>query len=313
MENSVVVTQKQGTISCDFESAKAYLQSRLDEFRGVLFTEDTKKDAKKVVAELRKEKKALSDRVKEVKKEYMVPFDEFFEKICVLLDMYDEPINFINAQIEDYEKKRIEEKKAFIRQLYDEFIGSDNEISAFLPLDKIYNPKWENATTNRKAICEELYTYKDNAKNAITTIKSMETDPEIEETALLMYKESFDLNRSVMFIAQREKQNALILERERERVRREEEERIRKEERAKFEAEQKSMEEKASILRQAEEDKQRAVEEAKQEAEKAVYESLIPDSSGTTAMYQYKMSLTQDEKEKLEMYMNSIGIDWELI
>lgn len=68
MENSVVVTQKQGTISCDFESAKAYLQSRLDEFRGVLFTEDTKKDAKKVVAELRKEKKALSDRVKEVKK-----------------------------------------------------------------------------------------------------------------------------------------------------------------------------------------------------------------------------------------------------
>lgn len=313
MENSVLITQKQGTISCDFESAKAYLQSRLDEYRGVLFTEDTKKDAKKVVAELRKEKKELSDRVKEVKKEYMVPFDEFYKKVCILIEMYDEPINFIGEQIDDYEKKRIEEKKVFIRQLYDEFIGCDEEISTYLPLDKIYNPKWENATTNRKAICEELYTYKENAKNAITTIKSMETDPEIEEDALLMYKESFDLNRSVMFIAQREKQKAQILEEERERVRREEEERIRREERARFEAEQKAKEEREAALRQAEEEKLRAVEQAKKEAEQEVFESLIPDESGVPSLYEYRMSLTQSEKEKLELYMNSIGVEWELI
>lgn len=303
--NNVVITQQGTAISCDFESAKAYLRGRLDQYNGVLFTEDMKKDAKQTVADLRKEKKELVDRVKEVKKEYMKPFDEFNEQAQELIEMYDEPINFINDQVADYEKKRIEEKQAYIRELYEEFIGSDEQMKEYLPLSKIYNPKWENATTNRKAILTEMDDYIRKTKEAITSIKAMNSD--VEEIALNMYKETFDTTKCILYINNHERQKAEILAREQERIRREEEERIRREEREKMEAERKAQEEKEAILRRAEEEKQMAVAEAQQEA----VENLIPSFEGQSNLYEYRIALTDDAKVKLEMYMDSVGIEWE--
>lgn len=311
MANNVVITQQNGIINCDFENAKAYLRGRLDEYRGVLFTEDMKKEAKQTVADLRKEKKELIDRVKEVKKEYMLPFDKFNQKATELIEMYDEPIDFINNQVADYERKRIEEKKVFIQGLYDEFIGCDEMMKEYLPLAKIYNPKWENATTTRKAICTELDDYLNKTKEAFASIKAMNSD--VEEIALNMYKETFDLTKCILYINNHEKQKREILAIEQERIRREEEERIRREERAKIEAERKAQEEKEALLRQAEEEKKKAILEARQEATQETLDSFIPSVEGVPCLYEYRMSLTADEKEKLEMFMDSIGIEWELI
>lgn len=306
--NMVVVTQQSGVINCDFEGAKAYLRGRLEEYQGVVFTEDSKTAAKKVVADLRKEKKAFSDRVKEVKAEYMAPFEAFFEQAKELVEMYDEPINFINGQVEEFEKKRVEEKKQLIIQLYEECIA---DMKDFLPLAKLYNPKWENATTTQKAIREELMTRKEEAKKAIAAIKEMHSD--VEEIALNMYKESFDLTKSILYINQYEKQKAEIRAREQERIRREEEERIRREEREKMEAERRAQEEKEAALRKAEEEKIAAVEAAKAETAQEVIDSFIPSTEGQTSLFEYRMALTPDAKEKLERFMDSIGIDWELI
>jgi hypothetical protein len=308
MENNNVVITQQGTvINCDFESAKAYLRGRLNQYNGVLFSEDMKKDAKQTVADLRKEKKELIDRVKDVKKEYMRPFDEFNAQAQELIEMYDEPINFINEQVADYERKRIEEKKVIIRELYEEFIGCDELMKEYLPLEKIYNPKWENATTNRKAICTELDDYLTKTKEAIQSIKAMNSD--VEEIALNMYKETFDTTKCILYINNHERQKAEILAREQERIRREEEERIRREEREKMEAERKAQEQIEMLRREAEIDKERAVAEAQQE----VVDSLIPNLEGQSNLYEYRMSLTDDAKEKLEMYLDSVGIEWEMI
>jgi hypothetical protein len=298
--NVVTVSPKCGQIVCDFEGAKAYLQSRLDEYKGVIFTEDTKKDAKQTVADLRKEKKAFEDRVKEVRNEYMTPFNAFAEQAMELIAMYDEPINFINAQVADFERKRIEEKRVLINQLYEEFIGCDEEIAEYLPLQRIYNTKWENATVNRSAIAREIVDYKENAKQAITAIKAMHSD--VEDVALKMYKESLDTTRCILYINQHEQQKAEILAREQERIRREEEERIRREERTRIEAEMR-----------AEEEKRVAVEQAKEEAVQDVVESLTPTFVGESSLYEYRISLTKDAKEKLETYMDSVGIEWEMM
>lgn len=317
MENNnvVAVTQQSGVIHCDFESAKAYLRGRLAEYNGVIFTEDTKAAAKKTIAELRKEKKAFADRVKEVKAEYIKPFEVFFNQASELMDMYDEPINFINAQVEEFEKKRIEEKKQLIKQIYDELIG---DMAEYLPLEKIYNSKWENATTSNSAIRKDIMTRKEETKNAIAAIKAMNS--EVEELALNMYKESFDLTKSILYINQHEQQKAQILAREQERIRREEEERIRREERERMEAERRleeaarrAEEEKQEALRRAEEEKAAAVEAAKEKAAQEVIDGLIPDVDGESSLYEYRIALTADAKNKLEMYMNSVGIEWELM
>ena len=309
MENNIVtVTQESGVIKCDFESVKEYLRERLDEYRGIQFTEESKSAAKNTVANLRKEKKAFIDRVKEVKGEYMKPFEDFYKKAEVLIDMYDEPIIYINKQIEEFEEKRIEEKRVLINQLYEECIA---DMTDFLPLSKIYNTKWENATVTQSAIRNDLMTRKEDAKQAIATIKDMQSD--VEEFALNMYKESFDLAKCVMYINQHEKQKAEIIAREQERIRMEEVERIRREEREKLEAERRAEMERETLLVKAEEEKQIAVAVAKEEATKEVIDALIPDVDGESTLYEYRIALTDDAKNKLEMYMDSVGIDWEMM
>ena len=305
--NSVMITQQSGVIKCDFEMVKAHLRERLERFNGVVFTEDMKQDAKNTVAQLRKEKKELIDRVKEAGKEYMKPFDEFKAEAMGVIDMYDEPIDFINNQVAEYEKKRIEEKRVLIQGLYEEFIGCDAEMAEYLPLAKIYNPKWENATTTRKAICTELDAYLSKAREAIGSIKAMHSD--VEEIALNMYKETLDITKCILYINNHERQKAEILAREQERIRREEEERIRREEREKIEAERKAQEQLNMVIREAEAEKQRAVAEAQQE----VIDSFIPSVEGEANLYEYRMSLTDDAKAKLEMYLDSVGIEWEMM
>lgn len=326
----VKVTQQAGSIVCDFEGAKAYLKEQLAIYNGMVFTEETKKSAKETVAELRKQKKAFSDRVKEIEKEYMKPFELFSDQARELYMLYDEPISFINGQIDVFEKKRIEEKKVLIQDTYTEFMVGMEDM---LPLERIYNPKWENATTTLKAIRAEMMERKEAARQAVATIKEMGS--EVEDTALAMYRETYDIQKCILFITNHEKQKQEILAREQERIRREEEERIRREEREKLEAERRAEEELRRVREQAEAEKQKAiadaeeqkeaemsaalqnldnvVEQAKAEAAQAAIDRFIPDSEGDETLYEYRISLSADAKEKLEMYMDSVGIEWEMM
>lgn len=200
MENyEVQVQQQAGKITCDFEAGKAYLNERLEEYRNVVFTEDSKKEAKATVASLRKEKKAFTDRVKEARDEYMKPLEEFAAKAKELADMYDQPINFINGQVSAFEQRRIEEKKEQIKDLYLECLG---DMQAELPLNKIYNSKWENATTNPTQIRREMMERKETVKQGLDAIRQMHSDA--EEKAVAMFLESYDLTKSILYINQYE-------------------------------------------------------------------------------------------------------------
>lgn len=290
----MLITPKGGIIEADFEAAKAYLKEQLNAYDTVVFTEDTKKDAKDTVAQLRKDKKALQDRIKEVKAEYMKPYEDFYAKASELIEMYDTPINHINGMIEVFEAKRIEEKRKAIEEYYNEIIP-EQEWREVLPFEKIYNKKWENATTTTKAIKEEMMEYKTNAKAAYDTIKSLKSDK--EEQALKMYNENLDLQPVLKFLADYEAHKREVLEAKREKVQRETEERIRAEERAKIEAEQQ---------------KQAEIEKATSEGQQMAIDQFIPEVNEDEVLEEctYLIRLTKDAKEKLEMFMNSIGIEF---
>lgn len=320
MENhEIVITQQEGSIKFDFDDAKKYLDGRLKEYQGVIFTEETKADAKSVVAQLRKEKKTFCDRIKEIKAEYLKPFNEFMVQANELIDMFDQPIDYISSQISDFERKRIHEKQELIKKLYRDYIGDMYDI---IPLSRIYNPKWENSTTTRKTICVEISEKRDDAKNALASIYNMHS--EAEEKAISIYKETLDLSKAMLYISQYETQKREIQAREQERIRREEEERVRREEREKMELVIRAQKEKEEALHQAEmekeealilaeQEKQAAVAAAREETHREVIDSLIPNGDGETNLYEYRFSLTMDQKEKLEMYLESVGIDWEEI
>lgn len=330
MENiQAVITQQAATIECNFQEVEQAINARLAEYEGAVFTEDSKVMAKKEVASLRAEKKNLMDNLREAKRTYMAPWDAFEPRAKALISLYDKPIELIDGQVKAFEEKRIAEKRELIRQVYRELAG---DVSDIIPLMKIYSPKWENAGTREKAIREEIGNAAANARQAVETIRGMHS--EAEEEALQVYRDTLNLSDAVAHINSYERQKQEILAREAERRHQEELERIRREERDRVEAERrareekeaamrraeeekaaalrKAEEEKAAALRQAEMEKAAAVEQAREEAAQEVVDSLSPELDGDTVTYEYRMTLTEDAKVKLEMYLDSVGIDYEV-
>lgn len=308
-EVRTVITQESAKISCNFEQVEQAIQSVLAEYKGAVFTEDSKVYAKKHVAGLRAQKKTLQDNLREEKKKYMQPWDEFEAQAKQLINMYDEPIDLINGQVQAFEEKRIAEKKQLIEKIYSEMIAE--ELTQYIPLQKIYNVKWENATFKEREIRQEMFELSEKTKKDIQTISNMESDA--VPKALSMYQTSLDINEAISYINSYERQKHEILAKEQERKRQEEEERIRREERERILAEQRAREEQEAALQQAEIEKNAAVEQAKEEAAQEVINNLIPDADGETSLYEYRISLSNDAKMKLEMYMDSVGIEWELM
>lgn len=290
MDNvQAVITMERAKVSCNFEQVEAAIQGTLAEYKGAVFTEESKAYAKKVVAGLRAQKKTFQDNLREEKKKYMLPWDEFEAKAKQLIAMYDEPISLVSSQVQAFEEKRVAEKKELIKAAYSGTVPYD--LMEYLPLDRIYNPRWENATVKEKEILKELSELVEKVRKDIGTITGMGSEAAPE--ALSLYKERLDAAEAVSYISAYERQKQEILAKEQERRRAEEE--------------------KKEALKQAEAEKSAAVENAKAEGAQEVIESLIPDAGGETNLYEYRMSLSEDAKEKLEMYMDSVGIEWEMI
>lgn len=309
MENmQVIINQTPAEVTFNFEEMKEFLSDRVEEFKTATFTDDSIKSAKTVVAQLRKEQAAFKSRIIEVKKEFMLPFENFKKQADELTNLYDEPINFINNQVADYEQRRKKEKKLLIKNIYESIVI---EYQDFISLEKIYNPKWENATFSKKAISEEIGQVYASTKTAIETICNMNS--EAQEKALQSYKQNLSLTDAISYINNYEAQKAQILAREQEKKRKEEEERIRREERAKIEAEQRELQAREQARIKAEQEKLQAAEQAAEQAKTEVVEMLTPEFVGESNLYEYRISLTADAKEKLEMFMDSVGIEWELI
>ena len=318
-EVRAVITQQEGTVSCNFEEVEAYIKDRLKEYDGAIFTEESKGYAKKELAKLRSEKKELNDNLREAKKKYMAPWDAFEPKVKDLINLFDKPITLIDGQVKAFEEDRIAQKKALIEAIYAELVG---DLTDVIPLARIYNPKWENATMKEKAIREEVVAQATAARTALDTIHGMRSDA--ESKALKVYKQTLSLPEAISCINAYEAQKAEILRKEQERQREEELERIRREEREKLEAERKALEEQEAQRRaaeealeaqrrQLEEEKQVAVAQARETGAQEVIESLTPDEEDDTQLYEYRVALSEKGKEAFEMYLDSVGIDWEMI
>lgn len=219
-EINLVVEQKNGTIGVNFAEIKAALEAGLAEYKGMVFTEDSKADAKKTVASLRKLKKSVNDKKLEVKKSFMAPYTEFEEQVKELDKLIDEPITFINQQVEEFERKRVEEKRTLINELYTSIMEEHVEAADYLPLQKIYDSKWENSTTTKKAITDAITERVEHVEKDLATIRSMES--EFEDKGIEKYKATLELSDALTTMNQYQKQKEEILRRQEEKKKAEE-------------------------------------------------------------------------------------------
>lgn len=216
MKNTQIkVTQNAGTISFNFEEIKEQLSAEMAYYKGMLFTEETKKEAKETVAALRKLKKEVSDRRIEIKKAYLQPYDDFEAKVKELDALINEPIAFISEQVAEFERRRVEEKKKLIGEIYAGIMAEHDFVAEYLPLDRIYDSKWENATTTQKAITEAIADRVERMERDLSTIREMQS--EFEDKGLAKYKSTLELADAIAVMNQYQKQKEEIMRREKER------------------------------------------------------------------------------------------------
>lgn len=225
-EINLLVEQKNGTIGGNFEELKAALKAELEVYKNMVFTEEAKPEARKAVANLRKLKKSMNDKKLEVKKNFMVPYTDFEAQVKELDKLIDEPINFISGQIEEFERKRVEERKKLISDIYTEIITEHDTVTEYLQLQRIYDSKWENSTTTKKAIKEGIMKHVEHVEKDLATIHSMES--EFEDKGLAKYKATLELSDAIGIMKQYQKQKEEILQRQAEEEQRKAEEKARK-------------------------------------------------------------------------------------
>lgn len=216
-EINLLVEQKNGTIGGNFEELKTALKAELEVYKNMVFTEEAKPEARKAVANLRKLKKSMNDKKLEVKKKFMVPYTDFEAQVKELDKLIDEPINFISGQIEEFERKRVEERKKLISDIYTEIITEHDTVAEYLPLQRIYDSKWENSTTTKKAIKEGIMKHVEHVEKDLATIRSMES--EFEDKGIAKYKTTLELSDALTTMNQYQKQKEDILRRQEEEAR----------------------------------------------------------------------------------------------
>lgn len=306
-ELSLVINQNPGSIDINFDALEEQLDKKLSEYKGAVFTESSKAIAKAEVASLRKLKKDIEDSRKAVKKKWMEPYEQFEKKMKSLSAKVDEPINAINEQVQAFEEKRKQEKRELIRNLYEDTLADYEDCRDYISLDKLYDSKWENASVSAKSIKKDMMERMSGIQTAVSSIKAMHSDK--EEDALVLYKQTLDLNRILQMISVYEQNKAEALKREEERRRQEEERRIQAEiERAKM-AEREAIRREEQIRKEEQEKAEEFIPIPGPDPD--IDDNNLPFEQPTTITAYYRVVATPEELEAVETAFNSIGIYFE--
>ncbi|EJE7235433.1 DUF1351 domain-containing protein [Clostridium botulinum] len=161
-----VLETKPAQINFNYDEISKHLDEVLKKYTGITITEETIKDGKKVIADLRKGKKLLDEFKKKTKKELTKSVTDFENQCKELSKKFDEVINPINEQAEQFEIKRKEEKKIEVEKVIEEVCelkGVNN-----LPLEDSYL----NKSTSLKSIKEDLIKVADNILLQQATLKA---------------------------------------------------------------------------------------------------------------------------------------------
>lgn len=311
----IKISQEPAVIRCNFEDVKAQLSAKMAEYQGAVFTEESKSVAKAELASLRKTRDEVEKRRKEVKAQCLVPYNDFEEKVKELLEIIDEPICLIDSQLKEMEAERIRQRHADVETLYAECTG---EWAEYLPLKEIYVKKWDNATTSLKQIEKELLAMIEKVASEVAIIRNTQSD--VMDDALLLYKKGRDLAAAMTKVNTYEDNKKRALEAERIRYQQEEEQRRQAEIERAREEERRKLEE----IAKAREEERKKAEEALKAAAMETPEPEVPFSlddaedgddlpfpQPQTVTMWYKIIATPDELEQAEMALNSLGIYFE--
>lgn len=197
--------KKMEAIKFNYEELKGGLQESLKKYQNLVYTSQNIKEAKDDRATLNALKKSLNDEKIKIKKEFEVPYKDFEDKIKELIELVDKPASEIDKQVKIFEEAEKVKKRESIENIYAENIGSYADL---IPLQQIYDSRWENKTYKETDIKKEI---QDIVKKADSNIKVIaELKSEFEFQIKDTYFRTLDLGQALVEKQRLEKQKELL-------------------------------------------------------------------------------------------------------
>ena len=197
--------KKMEAIKFNYEELKGGLQESLKKYQNLVYTSQNIKEAKDDRATLNALKKSLNDEKIKIKKEFEVPYKDFEDKIKELIELVDKPASEIDKQVKIFEEAEKAKKRESIENIYAENIGSYADL---IPLQQIYDSRWENKTYKETDIKKEIQDIVKKADSDIKVIADLKSEFEfqIKDT----YFRTLDLGQALVEKQRLEKQKELL-------------------------------------------------------------------------------------------------------
>ena len=140
-------------VAWNYEEVKAEVEASLAQYKDRAYTPETIGGAKADRAALNKLADVLAAKRREVKAQYLAPYENFERQCKEVEGMIAAASKAIDAQVKEFEGVEKERKRGTIIEIYQSIAG---ELVAMVPPAAVWNPKWLNKTYSIDAIRMEL-------------------------------------------------------------------------------------------------------------------------------------------------------------
>lgn len=198
-----------GKIDTNYNQFLKDLESMVEPYRGLIFTDDQMVEAKKTVAELNKVRTAIDTRKKAIKKDFMAPYMAFEIKVKKAIGIIDDALAPLKKQLRDAEEVRVIEKKRQVDNIIQDALQFNESSSYILDCKWFYNEKWNLKGTSLKKVKEEVDSLIETIEGNIDVLSQDEFATEL----LSEYQKNGNITTTLLLkerlIAQREQAKEL--------------------------------------------------------------------------------------------------------
>ena len=181
----------------NLEALKAELTPKLEYYNTLVVTADSIKAAKADRAALNKLKTAIDDQRKEIKRQYLEPYNVLETQCKEVLALIDAPINAIDKQIKAFDNIEEQEKFNNIQAAFTALAAPD-----WVTLDDVLNPKWKNKTLKTESIISELTAKVKELVDGLEKIAEMYKSEPYLLSITEFFKEHKDFSKTAVYAAQ---------------------------------------------------------------------------------------------------------------
>jgi acyl carrier protein phosphodiesterase len=199
-----VIENTPGALVINYEELKTQLDEQLHKYRGLVVTEDKINEAKATRAGLNKVKTMIDDRRKELKKEFLKPYEEVDKQSKELILMIDTVNANIDEQIRDFENQAKAKKTEDITKLWESINYTK------ITLKHIWDEQWLNKTYSMKQIEQDLKDAIQDVEADLSVIDSFQKDPEVANTLKAKYLLTLNLNATLQQYEAEQKAKELL-------------------------------------------------------------------------------------------------------